>query len=1028
MRTNNLTHKVKMLAVLLMLSVASDIKAQIYPVHNIQSPEVANLGMYGTIPVSHYTGIPDISIPLYDIKVGDYVLPLSVSYHLASVKPNLPAGIFGMGWSLMAGGYITRTVNCVYDEMCEDNNVCHGFYSHASKMKNITEPSFAKMTNENLRGDNFFELTPDEFSFNFCGYTGNFYYNEDGGWTVFSDYDIKVEFNPANGEGFISKEQLDDRFNLSDWAAKGHHNRFFNKFTLITPDGCRYEFGGLSATEFSAPYYSRRNSPLTPTTWRLSKITTTDKREIVFNYDTSALMCDIRYVPQKRMQYNMMLDPNTNNEDISWRGLTGFLLFPVNLISITTPNESIVFTYFKDTIYKKRFDPTNKYLYWEKTGWVRYQTYNPYMEDPAAQFRIFTGVNKLWNESEYQTRQAIADSLAHYMLHRIAIKNRFTGNGHSIYFGYTANSEGILKLTSLLTKNGIPDLIGGQDGYEIPAETQDDDMPAYSFSYNDDVIMPVIYPMTKTDSWGFFKGGRVYHGDTPTYSVIPPSFESTKAETLSRITYPTGGFTEFTYELHRFSKILSSDHITIKDSIGKAGGLRVSEIKNYNSDSSLINTKKYHYSEIKDGKSSGISRSLPPYYVAYTNGDKALELFSSGGFQTPVTNQNTPDVGYSCVIEETLDASGHSMGWTKYRYSNYDTDIFGTSHPDEKYTYFNASGGVAIAPYTSHAQERGKLQSEEVYDSNGILKSKRTIKYDKTGHQPFTTAYQQEVILNYSPIEFLSANLGWLAETTTFSYLPKTVCDTIYTKSGAYSTSTTYSYNPNKLVKSESTQTSKNTVRTIQYKYPSDDVKYNWMKQRNILSPIIEKYTAEDSYKCTETFEYKATDLNKIPYISKKTTSWGDNATARTDFKVNAVNDYGKPTEVEVGGRTKVYYWGFYGQKLFAEMENITLAEAEEIFGYEYSVSDYNYNFYDDFYELWEGVYYGGPEYRHLLPNALFHYYLYNLDMRMYAEILPDGSAIQYKYDKLGRLREKYYIDSVSGKKKILNQYDYHYK
>lgn len=1028
MKTNNFTHKVKMLAVLLMLSVASDIKAQIYPVHNIQSPEVANLGMYGTIPVSHYTGIPDISIPLYDIQVGDYVLPLSARYHLASVKPDLPGGILGMGWSLMAGGYITRTVNCVYDELCGDDNIGHGFYSNASKMKNISNQSFAQMTNKNLRGDDFFELTPDEFSFNFCGYTGNFYYNKDGGWTVVSDYDIKVEFNPANEEGFINREYLKLRFkNMSGWDCREHNNRFFNKFTLITPDGCRYEFGGLLATEFSIPYYARKNNSLIPTTWRLSKITTTDKREIVFNYDTSAIMCDIRYVPQKRVQHNM--EPETENKPESfWSRFTGFLLFPVCIKSIITQNEKIEFTYNKDRYYGTRFSRNSNVLYWKNSNTIRYETYpsNNDLEDPAQQFFVFLNVNN--SQGENQTRENIANALTHNVLHRIAVKKKYTGNGHSIYFGYEDGDKERLKLVSISTRTGIPDLIKKNGKYMIPDETSVEDMPRYIFSYNTKIKMPFRFAMAKTDSWGYYCGEDIKTTEEPTYSTISPSLEATKAEVLSRITYPTGGYTSFKYGLHDFSKVISNDHITVIDSTGNAGGLRVSEIVNCSLGNSSVSTKKYHYSETKNGKSSGISRSLPPLSVVYTDGNKALELKSAGGFQTPVTNQNTPDVGYSCVIEETLDASGHSMGWTKYRYSNYDTDIFGTSHPDEKYTYFNASGGVAIAPYTSHAQERGKLQSEEVYDSNGILKSKRTIKYDKTGHQPFTTAYQQEVILNYSPIEFLSANLGWLAETTTFSYLPKTVCDTIYTKSGAYSTSTTYSYNPNKLVKSESTQTSKNTVRTIQYKYPSDDVKYNWMKQRNILSPIIEKYTAEDSYKCTETFEYKATDLNKIPYISKKTTSWGDNATARTDFKVNAVNDYGKPTEVEVGGRTKVYYWGFYGQKLFAEMENITLAEAEEIFGYEYSVSDYNYNFYDDFYELWEGVYYGGPEYRHLLPNALFHYYLYNLDMRMYAEILPDGSAIQYKYDKLGRLREKYYIDSVSGKKKILNQYDYHYK
>ena len=33
-------------------------------------PDVAKLGEYGNIPVGHYTGIPNISIPLYTIETN----------------------------------------------------------------------------------------------------------------------------------------------------------------------------------------------------------------------------------------------------------------------------------------------------------------------------------------------------------------------------------------------------------------------------------------------------------------------------------------------------------------------------------------------------------------------------------------------------------------------------------------------------------------------------------------------------------------------------------------------------------------------------------------------------------------------------------------------------------------------------------------------------------------------------------------------------------------------------------------------
>jgi len=997
------------------LSVITDAFAQVGPVNNIQTPEIANLGMFGTIPVSHYTGIPDISVPLYDIKVGDYVLPVSANYHLASVKPEVQSGILGMGWNLMAGGYITRTVNCVYDELCGDDGIPHGFFSHSSKMKGITNESFAQMTKDRLRGNDFFEVVPDEFSFSFCGYSGNFYYNENGGWTVISDHDIKVEFNPADGDGFINRSRLKTRFKTTGWDVQSDNNRFFNKFTLVTPDGCRYEFGGLDATEFSIPYYARKNSPLVPTTWRLRKITTADKRVIEFKYDTSAVMCDIRYVPQYRMQYGTVQE-QTNPEQNGWRGFTGFLLFPACLTSIETPNETIDFTYFKERNYGDRFYRNSKALYWQATGTLRWPTYSSNMEDPALQFFVFMDTRQY--ESENATRKAIADNLTHNVLHRIAITNKFSGNGRSFYFEYIENSSERIKLLSILIRTGVPALIKGQWGYELPEETSGDDMPAYHFKYDTSQTMPYRYSMANTDSWGYYNGGEVRISAIPSYTTVHPSLPATRAETLSEIIYPTGGRTAFTYSLHEYSKIVSADHSAVQKTYGCAGGLRVSEINNYDEGNSLISTKKYYYSETKNGESSGISKPLPVHSVSYTAGSATLVLKSTGGFQTPVTNQNTPDVGYSCVIEETLDAGGNSLGYKKYRYSNYDMDIFGISHNDEKYSYSTASGGEAIAPYTSHSQERGKLLSEEFYDSNGVLKRKKAIRYGRTPHAAMKTAYQQEVIINYYPYDFMTCSVGWLANTLTFSYFPASVRDTVYTESGAYSSSTTYSYNYDRLLSAETMLTSNGTTRSVRYKYPSDYAGYDWMRQLHIISPVIEKRTEENGAATVETFDYQATD-SQIPYISRKTTSWGGTKTMKTDFKVNAVNAYGKPTEVETDGCLNVYYWGFHGQKLFYEIKNASLAEAEACLGKEAVVSENDMRY---------GLDYGGIDERYTMKSSIFHIYMYDMDMRLYAEVFPDGSAIQYKYDMLERLREKYIVNPYTDRKQVLNQYDYHYK
>ena len=56
------------------------------PVYSVPSPEAATLSEFGQIPVSHFTGQPEVSIPIYEIEAGDFKYPIALSYSLPSVK------------------------------------------------------------------------------------------------------------------------------------------------------------------------------------------------------------------------------------------------------------------------------------------------------------------------------------------------------------------------------------------------------------------------------------------------------------------------------------------------------------------------------------------------------------------------------------------------------------------------------------------------------------------------------------------------------------------------------------------------------------------------------------------------------------------------------------------------------------------------------------------------------------------------------------------------------------------------------
>ena len=55
---------------------------------NVQTPNVANLGVYEEIPITPFTGTPNISIPLYELNLEGLKFPITLSYHSGSVKPD----------------------------------------------------------------------------------------------------------------------------------------------------------------------------------------------------------------------------------------------------------------------------------------------------------------------------------------------------------------------------------------------------------------------------------------------------------------------------------------------------------------------------------------------------------------------------------------------------------------------------------------------------------------------------------------------------------------------------------------------------------------------------------------------------------------------------------------------------------------------------------------------------------------------------------------------------------------------------
>ncbi|RXP46337.1 hypothetical protein EC396_14315 [Lutibacter sp. HS1-25] len=81
------------------------------------SPTAAELGKFGAYPVNLSTGLPQIEIPLYTIQSGDLSIPITLKYHASGIKVNQMSSWVGLGWSLDTGGLISLEVRDTPDEL-----------------------------------------------------------------------------------------------------------------------------------------------------------------------------------------------------------------------------------------------------------------------------------------------------------------------------------------------------------------------------------------------------------------------------------------------------------------------------------------------------------------------------------------------------------------------------------------------------------------------------------------------------------------------------------------------------------------------------------------------------------------------------------------------------------------------------------------------------------------------------------------------------------------------------------------------
>ena len=173
------------------------------------SPTAGSLVKGVTTPVSYYTGIPSVEIPLWEMKGRKLNVPITLSYHASGIRIEDMAGWVGLGWSLNAGGVITRTVRGVPDDHARGFLTIGG--NQIPKILNSPEEyggwlppgddEDEQMLYLRNIGRDIRDGEPDIFRFNFNGRGGSFFFDVDGEIVLQSKSNLKTTFQKnVNGE------------------------------------------------------------------------------------------------------------------------------------------------------------------------------------------------------------------------------------------------------------------------------------------------------------------------------------------------------------------------------------------------------------------------------------------------------------------------------------------------------------------------------------------------------------------------------------------------------------------------------------------------------------------------------------------------------------------------------------------------------------------------------------------------------------------------------------------------------------
>ena len=809
-----------------------------FPQFRPPSPDAYGLGKYGEVPVSYYTGVPDISIPLCELVQNDLSAEVSLSYHGSGIKVDEIASWVGLGWSLNAGGIITRVVHGRAEHLLSNGTLSPtrsdiAIYN-ASQYSSISD--YIDDNNFEASATNQYDNEPDEYFYNFGGRTGSFYFD-------------------ANGNVMLNKQEgLDIK---AIYVNDSYGNTF--KFIIKTENGNIYEFSSYERT-----FYPNDDGMII-SAWYLTKITSPSGDEINFEYQQfPSESYEIRSYTEDAVDTRTpYIDPAPNYVTTSAN------TSEIKIKKISTRNGYVQFSSGTTS----RLDCPSATYPLEKIS--------VYRSDGTLlkYFRLFTSYFEANNNEKYAGTDASAHHDLNYRLRLDSIQ---------AISGDNTISQPPYKFMYLGDNNPAT-----EDVYTLPCRLSSaiDHWGYYNHATSNQSILPgnSDNQTLNVDQW-YMEIAPDWDGSMPNVTLHDganrsPDAEAMKAGSLSEVYYPTGGYTKYTFE---------PNVINYQNEIG--AGLRIKDISNYDANNNIIaetryqyangsitfNPKYYYYKKYAIEHYVDGTPAFPPdlyakFGLPYDNGPNGMLTYYVKISAAPqAVLGSDSQIGYGSV---TVAQTGN--GYITYVYDNANqypdylessdidaTDMSSLSNLfySEDVTDFDTPGyppggfviGKALSsfewpnpPTYSNAWKRGVLTQKSVYSESSVLLSATSYEYSRQLLNAI--AGYRVVKLNDNP-EYIFAKY----------YVPHALLQkskeiyTQYDMNGANPVTTTTNYYYDNSAHLQPTRVvadnSKGELITTHYRYPldytvgsspSNNVAQGIKKLQDdhVLNAIVEQYT-----------------------------------------------------------------------------------------------------------------------------------------------------------------------------------------